>query len=322
MIASSVANPAASPLRTSARYDASTVTALAASVACLCFGASVVATRFVVGQTSPVVLACLRYAIASVCMIALFRGQAFPPMPARDRLTIAALGVIFFGVFPWSFSASLTHLPSAQVALIVAMNPLVTLLLSRLRGVERITSRAMAGQLLAFAGLALALPLQVGGAPVVRDAWLGYLEIATTVLCGATYNVWSRPMLMRYGAPPVTTIGMVAGSLALAPLAFADGFTTHLRTITPAGWGAVLFLGTLGGAVGFGLWTWALQRSTPSRVAVFLALNPITAIALGALLLGEPVTIRLLLGLAAVLAGIQLASRARPTWVSAAQGAT
>jgi drug/metabolite transporter (DMT)-like permease len=84
----------------------------------------------------------------------------------------------------------------------------------------------------------------------------------------------------------------------------------------------VLFLGTLGGAVGFGLWTWALQRSTPSRVAVFLALNPITAIALGALLLGEPVTIRLLLGLAAVLAGIQLASRVRPTWVSAARGAT
>ena len=303
-------------------HEASTGTALAASVACLCFGASVVATRFVVGQTSPVVLACLRYAMASVCMIALFRAQAFPQMPARDRLTIAALGVLFVGVFPWSFSASLTHLPSAQVALIVATNPLVTLLLSRLRGVERITPRAMAGQLLAFAGLALALPLHAGGAPVASDAWLGYLEIATTVVCGATYNVWSRPMLMRYGSLPVTTIGMVAGSLALAPLAFADGLTAHLRTITPAGWGAVLFLGTLGGAVGFGLWTWALQRSTPSRVAVFLALNPITAIALGALLLGEPVTIRLLLGLAAVLAGIQLASRARPTWVSAARGAT
>jgi drug/metabolite transporter (DMT)-like permease len=54
-------------------------------------------------------------------------------------------------------------------------------------------------------------------------------------------------------------------------------------------------------------------------VAVFLALNPITAIALGALLLGEPVTIRLLLGLAAVLAGIQLASRARPSRASAAR---
>lgn len=307
-------------MRTSASHEAPTGAGLAASVACLCFGASVVATRFVVVQTSPVVLACVRYAIASVCMVAVFRAKAFPSMPARDRLTIAALGVLFFGVFPWSFSASLTHLPSAQVALIVATNPLVTLLLSRLRGVERISPRALAGQLLAFAGLAVALPRQAGGAPVAHDAWLGYLEIATTVLCGATYNVWSRPMLIRYGALPVTTIGMVAGSVALAPLALADGLTTHLRTITPAGWGAVLFLGTLGGAVGFGLWTWALRRSTPSRVAVFLALNPITAIALGALLLGEPVTIRLLLGLTAVLASIQLA--ARPESVRRANAAT
>ena len=280
-------------------------------MACVCFGASVVATRYVVVQTSPVVLACLRYSIAAACMAAVFRARAFPPMPARDRLVIMALGVLFYGVFPWSFSASLTHLPSAQVALIVATNPLVTLLLSRLRGIERITSRAMMGQLIAFSGLVLALPRPTGGVIVAADAWRGYLEIGITVLCAATYNVWSRPMLIRYGALPVTSLGMVTGAAALAPLALAAGFATHVRTITPAGWGAVLFLGTLGGAVGFGLWAWALERSTPSRVAVFMALNPISAIALGALLLGEPVTLRLLLGLAAVLAGIQVVSRAR-----------
>jgi drug/metabolite transporter (DMT)-like permease len=296
---------------TAVRREAATRAAVAASVACLCFGASVVATRYVVVQTSPVVLACLRYSIAAACMAVVFRARAFPPMAARDRAVIVALGVLFFGVFPWSFSASLTHLPSAQVALIVATNPLVTLLLSRLRGIERITSRAMVGQLIAFGGLALALPRPTGGVMVAADAWQGYLEIGITVLCGAAYNVWSRPMLMRYGALPVTSLGMVAGAAALAPLALAAGFATHVRTITPAGWGAVLFLGTLGGAVGFGLWAWALERSTPSRVAVFLALNPITAIALGALLLGEPVTLRLLLGLAAVLAGIQVVSRAR-----------
>jgi drug/metabolite transporter (DMT)-like permease len=59
----------------------------------------------------------------------------------------------------------------------------------------------------------------------------------------------------------------------------------------------------------FGLWIWALRHSTPSRVAVFLALNPITAIMLGVVLLGEPVTLRLALALVMVLAGIQLASR-------------
>jgi ectoine hydroxylase-related dioxygenase (phytanoyl-CoA dioxygenase family) len=77
---------------------------------------------------------------------------------------------------------------------------------------------------------------------------------------------------------------MAAGTLALAPLALAQGLAVHTRSIAPGGWLAVLFLGSLGGALGFGLWGYALRRSTPSKVAVFLALNPITAIALGVVL--------------------------------------
>ena len=92
---------------------------MAATAACICFGAAVVATRFVVAQTTPVVLAFLRYVIATVCMLALLRRSAFRPMETRDRWQVALLGVLFFGVFPWSFSASLTHLPTATVALVV-----------------------------------------------------------------------------------------------------------------------------------------------------------------------------------------------------------
>ncbi|AMW07036.1 hypothetical protein GEMMAAP_19395 [Gemmatimonas phototrophica] len=284
---------------------------MAATVACICFGASVVATRYVVPQTTPVVLAFMRYVIATVCMFALLRRSAFMPMAARDRVQVALLGVLFFGVFPWSFSASLTHLPSATVALVVATNPLVTLALSALRGTERLSARAITGQLLALAGIVLALPpVTLGtGASEGSGLWIGYAEVATTVLCGAVYNVWSRPMLLKYPSAVVTGYAMVAGTLALAPLALMQGLLTHTRTITTSGWGAVFFLGTLGGAVGFGLWGYALRRSTPSRVAVFLALNPITAIALGVLLLGEPLTPRLVLALVAVLSGIQLATR-------------
>lgn len=285
--------------------------AYAATAACICFGASVVATRFVVAETTPVVLAFLRYAIASVCMLVLLRRTVLVPMPARDRWQVALLGVLFFAVFPWSFSASLTHLPSATVALVVATNPLVTLALSALRGTERLSARAIGGQLLALAGIILALPpLQLGGSAADRaDIWIGYAEVLATVLCGAAYNVWSRPLFLRYPSAVISGQAMMAGTFALAPLALAQGLATHTRAISTNGWAAVLFLGTLGGAVGFGLWGYALRRSTPSRVAVFLALNPITAIALGVALLGEPITVRLGLALIAVLTGIQLATR-------------
>ncbi|MBL0940848.1 MAG: EamA family transporter [Gemmatimonadaceae bacterium] len=294
---------------------------LAAAVACICFGASVVATRYVVPQTTPIVLAFMRYVIASVCMFALLRGRALEPMPWRDRRQVAALGALFFGLFPWSFSASLTHLPAATVALIVATNPLVTLAMSVLRGTERLSTRMVIGQLLALAGIVLAIdPARAAAVQTTpgTNPWLGYALAFTTVLCGSFYNVWSRPLLLRYPSALVTSWAMVAGVLSLAPLTLMQGIMTSTSTITPSGWLAVLFLGTLGGAVGFGLWSYALRRSTPSRVAVFLALNPISAIALGVVLLGEPITARLLLALVAVLAGIQLATR-MPAQVAARQ---
>lgn len=286
---------------------------LAAAVACICFGASVVATRYVVPQTTPVVLAFMRYVIGSLSMFALLRGRAFAPMPRRDRGQVVLLGVLFFGLFPWSFSASLTHLPAATVALIVATNPLVTLALSVLRGTERLTLRMVIGQLLALAGIVLAIdPARAAALQTTpgSNPWLGYALAFTTVICGSIYNVWSRPMLLRYPSALVTSWAMVAGVVSLAPLALMQGLGAHTRTISSNGWLAVWFLGTLGGAVGFGLWSYALRRSTPSRVAVFLALNPISAIALGVLLLGEPITVRLILALVAVLAGINLATRA------------
>lgn len=283
-------------------------TALAASVASMCFGASVVATRFVVAQTQPVSLAFMRYLIATVCLLPILWRVARSSPPRRDLISIAALGVVFFGVFPWSFSAALTYSPSSRVAVELAMMPLLTLLISRLRGYDRITTPKLIGQFLAFGGLFIALRPSAGAPTPSANVWIGDLLTLVTALCGAVYNVFSRPLLKRYPPLHVTTLSMFAGLLFLAPIAGAHGVFSSWPVFTPTAWLALFFLGVLGGAFGFALWIWALQRSTPSRVAVFIALNPITAITLGALLLHEPVTFRFLIGFVGVIAGIILAN--------------
>lgn len=283
-------------------------TAIAASVASMCFGASVVATRFVVTQTNPVSLAFMRYLIASACLLPIL-WQVQRNTPARrDLLSMAALGVVFFGVFPWSFSAALTHSPSSRVAVELATMPLLTLLISRLRGYDRITTPKLIGQLLAFGGLFIALRPAAGAPSPPSDVWIGDLLTLVTALCGAIYNVFSRPLLKQYPPLHVTTVSMFAGLLFLAPIAGSQGVFSAVPSFTPGAWAALVFLGVLGGAFGFALWIWALQRSTPSRVAVFIALNPITAITLGALLLHEPVTFRFLIGFVGIIAGIILAN--------------
>lgn len=286
--------------------------AIAAAIASVFFGASVVATRFVVGQTQPVSLAFLRYLIATLCLSPLLVQALRVRMPTRDLLTIAGLGTLFFGVFPWSFSASLQYSPSARVAIEIATTPFITLIVSRLRGYDRITGPKIAGQLMAFAGLYLALARAAPGVGDQHQVWKGDLCIAITVTCGALYNVFSRPLLQRYQSLHVTAISMAAGALFLAPIAATQGLFTRVPTFTTGGWMAVLFLGVFGGAVGFALWIWALERSTPSRVAVFITLNPITAITMSAVLLHEPITTGFLFGLVGVLGGIILANW-RPT---------
>lgn len=288
-------------------------TSIAATVATVCFGTSVVATRFVVSETQPVTLAFLRYVIGSLCLLPVLANSRKNWPKGKDLLAIAALGVMFFGIFPWTFSASLTYSTSSRVAIELATMPLLTMLISRLRGIERITMPILAGQLLAFAGLMIALQpaAQVNGH---SEVWKGDVLAFTTALCGATYNVFARPYLRKYAPLNVTALAMVTGVFFLAPIAATNGAFDNRPQFSRTGWLALLFLGSLGGAFGFTLWSWALQRSTPSRIAVFIAINPMTAITLGVVLLGEPVTLQFLIGFAAVTAGIMLAnSRPAPT---------
>ena len=284
----------------------------AAAIASICFGASVVATRYAVSQIEPVSLAFLRYVIAVACLSPMARSLVRRSMPRRDILAIGALGAMFFGVFPWSFSAALTYIPSSRVAIELATMPLLTLMVSRIRGYDQLTPRTLLGQLLAFVGLVFALRSPGPSHAVVPNAWIGDALVAVTAGCGAIYNVFSRPYLQRYSPMPVTAMSMVAGVAFLAPFAASHGVVSAAAALSRSAWLAVLFLGAIGGALGFFLWIWALTHASPSRVAVFFPLNPITAIALSALLLHEPVTRQFLVGLCAVLGGIVLANLRTP----------
>ena len=185
----------------------------------MCFGTSVVATRFAVAETKPISLAFLRYTIACALLLPVMWQVMRAAMPRRDMIAIAILGVIFFGVFPWTFSASLTHSPSSRVAVELATMPLLTLLISRLRGYDKITAPKLAGQVLAFVGLVLALrPAAALAIDPASTVWMGDILAGLTALCGAVYNVFSRPYLKRYPPLHVTTLSMFAGLLFLTPI--------------------------------------------------------------------------------------------------------
>jgi drug/metabolite transporter (DMT)-like permease len=86
------------------------------------------------------------------------------------------------------------------------------------------------------------------------------------------------------------------------------GSFAPVETFGPPQWGAAFYLGVFGAALTFYLWAFALERTTPTRVAISVTVNPVTASLVGAVLLGEPLSWNLVGGIVTVFAGIWIAT--------------
>jgi drug/metabolite transporter (DMT)-like permease len=269
-----------------------------------------VATRFVVDQTGPASLALWRYVIGLCCLLpfVLIAGPRTRFAP-RDLVPIGLLGITQFGILIALLNYGLRFIPSARAALIFATFPLLTMLLAAAVGHERLSAARTVGVLLTIAGVGLALAdkaLEPGAGPAA--GWIGELAVLASAMSGAACSVLYRPYLRKYPTLPVSAFAMLASVGFLAILAAGEGLFGGPPRFTAGGWLAVAFIG-VGSGIGYYLWLWALHHAPATEVTVFLALSPITAAALGALLLGEPLSAGALLGLACVALGLWIAHR-------------
>jgi drug/metabolite transporter (DMT)-like permease len=127
-------------------------------------------------------------------------------------------------------------------------------------------------------------------------------------LCMSLYNVWSRPFVSRSGAIPFAAFGMGVGAACLVILSLVSGGLAQLATLAAPQWLAGAYLAVACGAVVFFLWAFALGKTTPTLVAITIAVNPVTASIFGLVVLDEAISASLIVGLIAVLLGILVAS--------------
>jgi drug/metabolite transporter (DMT)-like permease len=279
---------------------------LAAVLSSALGGASIGATRFVRNAADPLAIGAFRFGLGFVFLlpIALLQGGKWPKR--TDWVPVGGLGLLFFALFPVLFNAALIFTTAARGSLALSALPLLTMLVAASLGVERLTPRKTTGVLIAMMGVGLTLIS--GLSSTIAGAWRGDALMLCAAICMAFYSVWCRPFIRRSGPIQFTTMGMGIGALCLIVASWVRGGFAPIEFFAAQQWLAMLFLGLFGSALTFYLWSFALSRTAPTRVAISITVNPIVAGLVGVILLDEPIGWNLIVGFFAVAVGIWLAS--------------
>jgi drug/metabolite transporter (DMT)-like permease len=223
------------------------------------------------------------------------RGVAAFRVTRAELASAALIGLLLPGANALLFVAE-REVPIGLASLIIASVPLLVVVL-RLAGGERPTTGAIVGVLIGFAGIAV-LVRPGGGATTT-----GLVLVMASAVAWSVGSYLSGRLPLPRDAFAATALEMLAGGLVLLPigLLFTDFEPSEWTTRSIlAGWYLVLF----GSLIGYTAYVWLLHHAPIGKVATYAYVNPVVAIALGAIVLDEAVTWQIVIGAAIVLAAV------------------
>jgi len=293
------------------------------------WGGTFVAARLAVAEAPPFFAASCRFVLAATSLLLLTawrsrrEGRGFPlPQDLRQLATLFCLGLT--GVFLYNavFFTGLKLTTATSGALIVAINPLLTAVLSALWLRERASATQGAGLLISLAGVATVI--SKGSWSVIANLSFnaGDMIMLGAPLCWALYSILGKKALSSFTPLAATAYAALFGAALLVPAALLEHLLAggELPGFSWVGWLAILQLALLGTVVGFVWWYQGVQAIGAARAALFVNLVPLFGAAQAALLLGERVVAPQLWGGLLVIAGVCLGSRSGAMGVSASAG--
>jgi drug/metabolite transporter (DMT)-like permease len=184
--------------------------------------------------------------------------------------------------------------------LLVAMVPLMAAAIAAWLGHEKRRPRHVAGLFVGFLGVAALV-----GLDVQFSDWLAVLALATASLGYAV-----GPVIVNRKLRDAPTLGVITGSLMLATALYAP-FAVFLwpAHATAGAFASVVSLGVICTATAFLIFFALIGEAGPARATVIAYVNPLVAITLGVMLLGEPLTLGMAVGFPMVIVGSVLAAR-------------
>jgi drug/metabolite transporter (DMT)-like permease len=275
------------------------------------WGGTFIAGRALAGHVPPFSAAFLRFAVASVFLLLfLLRSEGrIPGLSAPLAAPILVLGMTGVFAYNFFFFKGLQLVEAGRAAVIIANNPVFIALFSVLLFKERLNRLQVAGILLSVTG---ALCVIARGDPdrlFAGGFGTGELLIFGCVLSWVSFSLVGKRVLTNL--PPLTAIFYAAavGALALFLPACGEGLLADIGAYRAADWLGIVYLGFFGTAAGFVWYYDGIKAIGPTRAGLFINFVPVSAVVMAFFVLGEPLTVSLLVGTCLVVTGAFLTNR-------------
>ena len=280
----------------------------------LVWGSTYLGIRVVVHPSTgeglpPLITAGVRFAVAGLVMLALTvrrpaaDGQPDPLGP-RQWGAAAVVGSALLLGGNGVVSIAERRVASGPAAVIIATVPIWATLIAAVFSREPVRIRQGFGLGLGFAGVAV---LVVGNGGGRLDA-VGVAELVAAALCWSAGSVWSRTAPLVRRPLVMTGMEMLCGGIACLVVGLASGELSgvHLAQVPTRSWVSLGYLVVFGSMVAYTAYVWLLGNAPLSLVTTYAYVNPLVAVLLGVLLLGEQFTARTGVATVVIVVGVAL----------------
>ncbi len=264
----------------------------------------------IVGTSMPPMLANgFRFVVAALVLggvLVVARGPRFLAVTREQLRSVAIMGVALLGVGIGTVSMAERYVPSGVTALLIAVMPLWVILL-RMRAGDRPARLTLIGVAVGMIGLILMLvpggtrPVSGGDGDVV--VWS--IALMFSSFCWAFFSYRSTRYVFPRNTLVTTTYEMLFAGAALLGMGALRGERLHLEQVSADSWWALGYL-IAASIAGYTAYTWLLAHAPLSLTATYAYVNPVVAVLLGFLIIGEAITTDVIVGLTVVVGGVAL----------------
>lgn len=274
------------------------------------WGASWPAGRIIAQSMPPLAGASLRFLLAALVLIPwlYWAGglQQLKGWSAQRWLGMTAAGAT--GVYGYAafFLSGLQHLPAGKAALVITLNPVMTLLMAAWIFQERLNTIIATGMALAIAGAVVVLSHGQPAALLHGAMGMGELLILGCVVCWVLYTLIGRWMLTGVDALSTTTVTSTIGACMLLVASLVVEGPGALASAVHSGstaWTALLFLAFGATALAYAWYFDGVKALGAGAASGYITLVPLFGVLISAYLLGETIDTPMLLGGAMAITG-------------------